>query len=309
MSYLEQLRNRRKTPKSAWHKLKTSINTDKYDFFLVFEGEEDEDFFSKFAEEKMPGKPFRPIICDGKGGVLAIQQEMIEHFGSFRNVFFFLDSDHDRFIGASNYPEQTFNTCGYSVESYLYCEKTCLAAIKKCYQLRDNDPLLNEVEKRIESDFHKFEKRALSVMAYVVALRKDDQVLSLDGLTFSHMFEFSESGLNRKQLRCDPALEAVQAQSKLCLPNFLVALRELKGHCPSQIIRGKLVAQFVLHLIKGIPSFFKDQTKLNGKPLKPRVELGKRNIMYVVSGEINTPPRLEEFLDKIDASLAVSPQV
>ena len=304
MSYLEELRSRRKTPKSAWHKLKTSINTDKYQFFLVFEGEEDEDFFSKFAEDKLPGVPFRPIICDGKGGVLALQQEMISHFGDFQNVFFVVDSDHDQFIGASDYPEQTFNTCGYSVENYLHCENTCVAAIKRCYQLRDTDPLVQQIEARVASDFQVFEKRAITVMAYVVALRKDDQILSLDNFPFANMFEFNSSGLNTKKVECDPALEAIEAQTKVSSKDFLATLRELRRQDPVPIIRGKLVAQFVLHLIKGIPSFFKGQNKINGKPLKSKVDLGKKNVLHVVSDHIAIPQRFEEFLAEIGASLA-----
>lgn len=304
MSYLEQLRSRRRTPKSVWHKLKTSINTDKYRFYLVFEGEEDEDFFSGFVENRLAGVPFRPIICDGKGGVLAVQQEMIDHFGDFRNVFFVIDSDHDEFIGTADYPEQAFNTCGYSVENYLQCTETCTAAIKKCYQLRDSDPLVQHVEARVSSDFKTFEKRASSIMTYVVALRRNDQVLSLDDLHFSDVFEFTELGLSKKKIDCEKLCSSVGAGVELGFGDFLSTLRELGDNKPTEIIRGKLVAQFILHLIKGVPSFFKGQTKLNGRELKSRVDLGKKNILHVVSEFIEIPPRFDEFIDGIEVSLS-----
>jgi len=188
MSYLQQLRERRKTPRSAWHKLKTTIGTEKYSFFMVFEGEEDEEFFSKFVEAKLVGVKFHPIICDGKGGVQAIQEEMLKHFGGFRNVFFVIDSDHDRFIGTAEHPDQTFNTCGYSVENYLQDADACVAAIKHCYQLRESDPLIPAVIARVRADFQFFEMRASTLMAYAIGLRMEDQVLNLDELMFSSVF-------------------------------------------------------------------------------------------------------------------------
>lgn len=86
----------------------------------------------------------------------AIQEEMITHFGCFRNVFFVVDSDHDRFIAAAEYPDQTFNTCGYSVENYLQDADVCVSAIRHCYQLRDSDPLVPAVIARVKADFQFF---------------------------------------------------------------------------------------------------------------------------------------------------------
>lgn len=127
MSYLETLRQRRKTPVSAWHKLRTSLATKKFDFYIAFEGEEDEEFYSGFMAERFPGKKFRPVICDGKGGVLALHAEVVKTYGSPRSVFFFVDSDHDRFLGEDEYPAQTFSTCGYAVENYIYDRDVVLA--------------------------------------------------------------------------------------------------------------------------------------------------------------------------------------
>jgi hypothetical protein len=304
MSYLQQLRDRRKTPKSAWHKLKTTIGTEKYSFFLVFEGEEDEEFYSKYVETKLAGVKFHPIICDGKGGVQALQEEMIQHFGGFQNVFFIVDSDHDRFIGEAEYPNQTFNTCGYSVENYLQDVDVCVSAIRHCYQLRDSDPLVPAVIARVNADFRLFERRASTLMAYAVGLRMEDQILSLDELKFSSVFDFTESGLRKKPMVCNEMLTNVEAQSKLSSNAFKTQLRKLKKQAPSNVIRGKMVAQFVLHLIKCVPGFFKGQTKLNGKPLKSRIEIGKKNILHVVSEFIAIPPRFDAFVNQIEAQIS-----
>ncbi len=88
MSYLKSLRSRRKVPSSAWHKLRTSLPTNKFDFYVAFEGEEDEEFYSKFLTQKFPNKKFRPLICDGKSGVLALDNEVAKTYGRSQNIFF-----------------------------------------------------------------------------------------------------------------------------------------------------------------------------------------------------------------------------
>lgn len=145
MSYLETLRKRRKIPAAVWHQVRTSLGTGKFDFYAAFEGEEDEVFYSRFLNERFPDKTFRPVICDGKGGVLALHDKVVETHGSPRNVFFFVDSDHDRFLGADNYPAQTFSTCGYSVENYIYNADTVLSGIKKHFLLNKADELCEEI--------------------------------------------------------------------------------------------------------------------------------------------------------------------
>lgn len=132
----------------------------------------------------------------------------------------------------------------------------------------------------------------------------EDQILSLDELKFSSVFEFTESGLRKKTVVCNELLTDVEAQSKLSLDALKTLLRNLKKEAPSHVIRGKLVAQFVLHLIKCVPNFLKGQTKLNGKPLKSRVELGKKNILHVVSEHIVIPPRFDAFVDEIEALIS-----
>ena len=305
MSYLETLRERRKTPVSAWHKLRTSLATQKFDFYVAFEGEEDEEFYSGFLAERFPGKKFRPVICDGKGGVFALHGAVIETYGILRNVFFFVDSDHDCFVGVAGYPAHTFSTCGYSVENYLYDTEVVLSGIKKHFQLNPADELCDEVRAAFEGDRQVFEARAKSLMSYVVALRANDQSPKLDKVDLNAVFELQDDGLSPRNIDCVALLAAAEVDP---LPsNEVLQHARLLRHChPNSYIRGKLVAQFVVNFCRRIAKRFADKHKLNGRPLKAKIEFGKNNFVSVFVDFVDVPHRLRDFFEEMEEVLGLA---
>ncbi|MEM9009124.1 MAG: DUF4435 domain-containing protein [Cyanobacteria bacterium P01_F01_bin.86] len=303
MSYLDTLRQRRKTPVAAWHKLRTSLDTGKYDFYVAFEGEEDEEFFSRYLFERFPRKNIHPLICDGKGGVLALHSKVIESYGSPGNVFFFVDSDHDRFIGEDTYPDQVFSTCGYAVENYLYDAAVVLGGIWKHFQLNPADELRSAIERAFERDRSIFERRSTSLMAYAIALRADNQSPKLDLVDLHEIFAFKNNELTIKKLRCAELLASAEV-SGVSRSSYFEYLRLCRSLNPCIYIRGKLIAQFILHFCKKLENRFSNYTKLNGMPLKSKIEFGKKNIISGFLDFVEMPQRLSDFLDEMETVLA-----
>jgi hypothetical protein len=302
MSYLETLRQRRKTPISAWHKLRTSLGTKKFDFYVAFEGEEDEEFFSIFLENRFPGKKFRPVICDGKGGVLALHSEVVKAYGSPQNVFFFLDADHDRFIGADEYPSQTFSTCGYAVENYIYDSDVVMSGVKKYFSLNGSDPLFDEIRDAFERDIRIFEEQSKSVMSYVIALRANDCDPNLDDINLHMICNLEDSGLKSKNRVCGRLLEAAGVDA-IHYSEFAKYFRVVRTFHPHIFIRGKLVSQFVVNFCKRLSARFSDRSKINGKPLKAKVEFGKKNCVSLFADFVVEPDRLSAFFASMDEVL------
>lgn len=288
---------------AAWHKLRTSITTGKFDFYVAFEGEEDEEFYTKFLTDRFPTKTFRPVICDGKGGVLALHSEVVTAYGGPKNVFFFLDSDHDRFLEEDEYPTHTFSTCGYSVENYIYDSAVILAGIEKHFQLNPSDELVDDIRDALEADKLTFEARTRFVMSYVVALRAEDQTPDLEGIGLHDIFCLSDVGLSHKKLSCAALLEKAGVTAVPATVACKYA-RQLQSFDPNHFFRGKLVSQFVLNFCKRLAKRFADKAKLNGKPLKPKIEFSKRNLVSTFVDFVETPTRLSDFLDEMDVVLA-----
>lgn len=301
MTYLSKLRGRRKTPAAVWHKLRTSISTDKFDFFVAFEGEEDEEFYSKHLSARFPDKRFRPLICDGKGGVLGLHSEVLNAWGSAKNVFFFIDADHDRLIGIDEDLENTFVTCGYAVENYIYDDNVVLPAIDRLYQLNNADDLRGEISRCWHADCHVFEVRASTVMSYLLALRRSNQDPNLDRVNFNAFFAYQDGVLEKKTVSCNDLVEWMNVD-RVEIRLLLETMRETQRLEKNAFFRGKMLAQFIISFFRNLPKRFDGREKLNGKPLKPKTDLGKANFIASFLDFTDCPDRLTDFFDTMEHS-------
>lgn len=301
MTYLNKLRGRRKTPAAIWHKLRTSISTDKFDFFVAFEGEEDEEFYTKHLSARFPDKRFRPLICDGKGGVLGLHSEVLNAWGSAKNIFFFIDADHDRLIGIEEDLENTFVTCGYAIENYIYDQGVVLSAIDRHYQLNSADDLRGEISHCLHADRQIFEARASTVMSYLLALRRSNQDPNLDRVNFNVFFSYQDGSLIKKNVSCSEVVEWMNVD-RVEAGRLLGIMREAQLMDKNILFRGKILAQFIISFFRNLPKRFEGREKLNGKPLKSKTDLGKGNFIASFLDFTDCPDRLSDFFDLMEHS-------
>lgn len=296
MSYLESLRRRRKTPQAAWHKLRTSIGTGKFDFFAAFEGEEDEEFYAAYFESELPGISFRPIVCDGKGGVLGLHAQMLETYGESKNVFFFVDADHDRYIEADPLPEGVFSTVGYAIENYALDHVAIMALVRKQFQLNAADPILEQISRQVEGDMMLFAAKARPIMAYAICLRARDEEIEIDNAHFSDFFRFDNMRLVKKNIDCQTIFQKIECDIKLKYSELAKSIRLVREEATECVLRGKLVSQFVISLFKQIARDYSGQTKLNGKQFSMKMELSSKNLMLKLAEVMDIP---QDVVDKI----------
>lgn len=299
MSYLKTMRDRRKTPHAAWHKIRTTIGTNKFDLFAAFEGEEDEDFFSAYIYQRDANIKIFPIICDGKGPLIALHKKILNSYGSPRNVFFFLDSDHDKILGVDLPAEQCFTTDGYSYESYGLSEEVILKIFENSFGLHPTDPLLAEVRSIIKDTMTVFCRRARAIMTYVLLLRQLDIQVEVDELHFHKFFQFDGNVLRKKNrsfgwISSESKVSHLPAQS-----DIFAAARSTRHVSDACVIRGKMVAQFLIRFLKCLGQTLKDRDKINGKKCTVKVELGGGNYAKQLSNASRESERLSDFLDDL----------
>ena len=299
MSYLKTMRDRRKTPHAAWHKIRTTIGTDKFDLFAAFEGEEDEDFFSAYIYRREASIKVLPIICDGKGPLIALHKKIRDNYGSLRNVFFFLDSDHDKILGYDLPSEQCFTTDGYSFESYGLSGEVIIKIFESNFGLHPTDPLLAEVRSIIQDAMVVFCRRARTIMTYVLLLRQLDIHVEVDELHFHKFFQFDGDVLKKKSR----SLEWISNESKVshvpALSDLFATARSIKSVSDACVIRGKMVAQFLIKFLKCLSQTLRNRDKMNGKKCTAKVELGGGNYAQQLSIASAESDRLSDFLDEL----------
>ncbi len=236
---------------------------------------------------------------------MALHGEVIETYGSPRNIFFFVDTDHDRYLKQEEYPAQTFSTCGYAVENYIYDTEVIIAGINKYFQLNPADELCEEIRRAFEEDRGVFEARARSIMSYVVALRVNDQSPSLEKVNLNSIFKLEDDGLKRRRINCTDLLGAAEVEALPAAEVFKYA-RLLRDTHPNIFFRGKLVAQFVLNFSRRLAKRFGDRQKINGKPLRAKIDFSKNNLVSTFVDFVSEPNRLSMFFDEMEKTLQSS---
>lgn len=293
------MRARRKTPHAAWHKIRTTITTEKFDLFAAFEGEEDEEFYTAYIYRRDEEIRIFPVICDGKGPLLALYDKVRENYDDMANVFFFLDSDHDEMLGQQLPTTHCFKTDGYSFESYGLSEDVAVAIVEKNFGLHPTDPLLQDVRTITQEAFKVFRRRARTIMTYVLLLRRMDLPAEVDNLHFHKLFQFEGDAISTKRR----SFEWVSRETASCyvasFREVLVAARSVREIPDACIIRGKMVAQFLIRFMKCLARTLRDRQKINGKMCTVRTELGGGNFAQQLSTCSEESERLARFLDDL----------
>ena len=302
MNYKKKLEAFGKEADAVWHFFQISLKSRKFDYYVAVEGEEDDVFYSKFLDSRFPHKKFRTILCNGKNGVMALKFKILETYGTLRNVFFFVDSDHDAFLKKVRCPDNTFFTCGYAVENYFLDSSVVLSGIRKHFRLSQSDELFEDIRKEFETDLKLFEARAKSFMAYVIALRVNGQNPSLDEVDFHSIFVLVDGKMRRKSIDCTELLEAAKV-SHLDTAEVFRHARNLRNVQPFIFVRGKLVAQFILQFCRKLEKRFESREKLNGMPLKSDFDFGRKNLISVFVDFVKPPIPLVKFFDEMEITL------
>lgn len=298
MSYLETLRRRRTAAKAVEHILRMSVSSGKYRAFLIVEGEEDEEFYSLVVEEILPTLHFQTIVCDGKGGVLGLRDFADTTYPQCKSILYFIDRDHDDFVGLDHSREDTYVTDGYSVE-WDVCRPEVLQAIfRSNYTVAKDDPLIGDFMKHCDRAARATTRRFRSTMAMVVAVRREDQNPDLDRLTVGTLFKYSPLGYRRIAVTLVQLAEMMELQHPPSWTKVLATLRELRGHPDAKFVRGKMIMSLYLELLTRFASD-PARKKANGRGLKAKVQIGKKNFVHLAMPSILVPDSLRTFLEHL----------
>src|SRR5947209_3898747 len=115
-SYVDVLRQKRRTPIAILHLFRMKHARRSDDIYLFVEGADDEDFYAPFVERMctMP-RTVHSLWCDGKEGVLAVRSLVYKNFGHSTRSLFFVDKDLEDIVDESHSDdERTYVTDYYS---------------------------------------------------------------------------------------------------------------------------------------------------------------------------------------------------
>ncbi|TPE47970.1 DUF4435 domain-containing protein [Amaricoccus solimangrovi] len=297
MNYLNTLRQRRKTPAAAWHKLRTLQETNKYDCYFICEGEEDEDFFSKCLEDNWPELNFKMIVCDGKGGVLGLADRVRADLPEAIEIAYLVDRDHDRYIGIDEYGQNVYATDHYSVESYSLDRRVVSDTIFRYLKIRKNDPLHAELLSNFDRDAMVFVRACTMPFLYCATLRKLDVDVDVDAVRLSDLIKFTDEGAVLDRSGFNRWREGFRDQIIGIDSELRVSAKKLGLYGPLSVIRGKMVSSFIASFLSSISKVFGNRLKENGHRVRCSVNFGKSNVFGLIVDFIECPASFRLFVD------------
>ncbi|MYZ50139.1 DUF4435 domain-containing protein [Propylenella binzhouense] len=297
MSYLESLRARRQAQKAVEQLLRMAIGSGRYVAIFAVEGEEDEEYYSEMWDKVICNHPIQVIVCDGKGGVLGARDFIDREYPNTCVVLYFIDKDHDEFIGINHARADTYVTDGYSIEWDVCNEAAIVHVLQRNYTIMSGDPLLESFRVFWRRSTTAVLPRLRTVMAGIVLIRQQDIDPSLDGLTVNALFEFRSGAYERRRLSFDRFREMVETEWMPSQGEWVAMLRILSGTPDSSYVRGKILVSFYCDMISRFAADCSHR-KSNGRLLKPKIQIGKRNFIHLAIPLLTVPSSLRVFFER-----------
>ncbi len=120
MSYEEKLRGYREARNAVWLQFLQAYARDFRILFLFFEDLASQALYLPVVQRFFPNVKIRSLPCRTKRDVLSLQVRISSDGPMNRRTLFFVDRDHDDFVGTpQTSTQEIFYTTFYSIENYL----------------------------------------------------------------------------------------------------------------------------------------------------------------------------------------------
>jgi len=287
----QELLNKTKSPKVAFHKFVLLHRKYQTDLFCFFEGTDSQYYFPRINNYF---DNHHPIVCGNKKSVLETYEFVRTKYPNYKTAFF-VDSDFDAISNKQN----LFTTCTYSIENYYCTENVLNRILKNEFFLKVTDSeynLIMEMFHDRQKEFHQV--TSLFNLWYYSAKEKAKATnqstnVSLEDKFPKEFISFSFSSITSKysldeiKLKFPDAIEISEDEINLNKQPFF-------SKEPTKRFRGKYEIEFMLKFL----NFIIDDANVNKTILKKktRFKIDSALVLSQLSQYAETPNELHEFL-------------
>lgn len=280
------LREEANSPHAVFHQFILLLGKCSSDcHFFFFEGSEDSAFYIGFALDRLAGRDYHEFICNGRQGVIKVNELCGRDGRAFERTLHFVDKDHCEFINpGENLPNRVFQTDFYSFESYLVCQQSFRRFWTERLRLPSNDERYISYSIAFEKMHQSFSKRMKFLMAIVLIGRgienRPKAKLNLNNVKLEKVISMDlESGTVNWE---NHAGRSFLAASNITASGISIrgdAIRSvfrkyLRHHEPKRYIRGKYELWFFVKFLILVSREVSDRNKARSKGL-PRATPGE----------------------------------
>lgn len=308
----EILREEARAPHAVFHQFMLLLGKSPPDcHFLFFEGAEDPTFFIGFVLARLDGREYHEFVCNGRQGVIKVNELCSRDGRAFDRSLYFIDKDHcDLMSPEEVLPSRTFQTDCYSFENYLVCKQSFRRFWTERLHLHSGDSRYDSYQLLFERLHQSFFQRMHFLMAIILIGRGIDKwpvaKLNLNNVNFE------------KVLSIDLSAERVHwvssgGQNFLAASNMTasgvtvrgdairsVVRKYLRGREPKSYVRGKYELWFFARFLSLISKKLSDrnQAKVSGLPrATPGESITHASALDSLCGLVPCPATLSQFLE------------
>jgi hypothetical protein len=300
VSFTETLRRARASRVAVLHEFWTQYDPNQARIHAFFEGHDDIAFARPHIERLMPiGARLYPYRCDGKGLVMEAFTEITNRHPDIRDVLFFVDKDLDDVLGTP-WPTdpRIYVTDFYSIENYLVSPACFIKLYRSTVRLTGVNFDEATIATHFEANLNRFEKKMISVMAWILVARRAGKRPNLNNLRMSSVCVVSEGGVVS---RLGKRSEALSRETGVVLAGASVraipaAARELKRMPLKRIVRGKFDAWYFVEYWNGLMRRLRVLAIEGGGKLSSHPVLSQANFVSTVGPHADLPESLYRFL-------------
>jgi Protein of unknown function (DUF4435) len=263
-----------------------------------FEGRDDESFYVNFIHGTCPqGWRMHYYRCGSKSRVCDVWRNAMQY--DQNRLLFFVDKDHDDFVGPRDVAESASNvfvTDYYSIENYLVDQVILRRFLRDIIHLDlsgvEEDAIANVFNEQRDI----FYRHSLWISAWIICARRYGIPAHVANVEMDDLFEVAtDMTLRRRAVGRDAYLRSKCSVATGCTwREVLHVARQLRNLAPKTHIRGKFDLWFLVAFLHRLPGLL---AMLYGATVhRVRTPVTRNNAVEILGPRLPVPPSLQQFL-------------
>lgn len=299
MTFLNKLNAARNSAISAFHVFLLKYTESDNDIHAFFEGFEDSSFYVNVIKRfAAADRKIHVYQCGSKANVFDAFHKVSDRVGDAGTVLFFVDKDLSDILGEV-YVEapNIYTTEYYSIENYLVSEEMLETIWQDILRPKEEIVDFRVVLEKYREEYIRFCGFMVSVMAWVICMRKLNQKLNLNNVSLSKIYIINDEMTLELSAEAKSSGETVLFESMCntkthadCTKYYNDVILMLQNTSPKSYIRGKFELWFFVNFTSKLLRILHDMG------VKSRVQLMEASAVEFLGPRMNPPQSLLQFL-------------
>lgn len=298
MSFLEDLREARRSPSAAYQQFALKYPKTSEDIHAFLEGRDDPSFYLSFLLRVVSDiNKIHLYRCNNKSGVYDAYSKVMRLAKQSSFVLFFVDKDHSDLIGEKHQTASNiYVTDFYSIENYIVTEEMLHRVWEDFFSSINLSLDYDSVASKFRNELEQYYRLILPLSAWIVFNRRRGLRPNINNVKLGQLYAFNKELTVETVSMADLLAHLEQVCGIECpsdlsseLPNVMNELQNIE---PKRHIRGKYELWFFIKFIEQLIITLKNE---NGSSIKIRTQIGEANAVEILGPRVQMPSSLHNF--------------